>query len=144
MRYTPGKDVATSNDRADEERNGMKKYVDVVIIGSGPAGSTAAIYTARARLSTVILQGYQTGGQLMLSTEVDNFPGFDTGILGPELMECLAAQAQRFGAELVPEDAVAVDFQQSPVSRENRYGRVYSPRGDRCHRSQCQMARPAQ
>jgi thioredoxin reductase (NADPH) len=92
----------------------MKKHSDVVILGSGPAGYTAAIYTARARLSTTILQGYQTGGQLMLSTEVENFPGFDTGILGPELMERLAAQAQRFGAELVPEDAMAVDFHQSP------------------------------
>lgn len=92
----------------------MDRHFDVVILGSGPAGYTAAIYTARARLSTVVLQGYQTGGQLMLSTEVENFPGFDTGILGPELMERLAAQSQRFGAELVPEDALAVDFGHTP------------------------------
>lgn len=94
----------------------MQKQVDVVIIGSGPAGYSAAIYTARAGLSTVVLQGYQTGGQLMLSTEIDNFPGFDTGILGPELMERLEAQARRFGAELVPEDALAVDFGQAPFT----------------------------
>lgn len=96
----------------------MHKHADVVIIGSGPAGYTAAIYTARARLSTVVLQGYQTGGQLMLSTEIDNFPGFDAGILGPELMERLAIQAQRFGAELVPEDALAVDFGHAPFTVE--------------------------
>ena len=101
----------------------MKKHVDIVIIGSGPAGYTAALYTARARLSTVVLQGYQTGGQLMLSTEVENFPGFAAGILGPELMERLATQAQRFGAELVPEDALAVDFGHVPLIVEYLYAR---------------------
>ncbi|GHO63160.1 thioredoxin-disulfide reductase [Ktedonobacter sp. SOSP1-52] len=88
----------------------MKKQYDVVILGSGPAGYMAATYVARARLSVAVFQGYQAGGQLMLSTEIENFPGFDTGILGPELMERLEAQAERFGAELIPQDAIAVDF----------------------------------
>lgn len=87
---------------------------DVIIVGGGPAGLTAAIYTTRAALSTLVIGGYKWGGQLMLTTEVDNYPGFPEGILGPELMEKMKAQAERFGAEIILEDADSVDFKGSP------------------------------
>ncbi|GCF09181.1 thioredoxin-disulfide reductase [Dictyobacter arantiisoli] len=94
----------------------MAKIYGVTIIGSGPAGYTAAIYAARSNLSVLVLQGYQSGGQLMLTSEVENFPGFETGILGPEMMEKFESQARRFGAELVPEDAIAIDFSKRPFT----------------------------
>ncbi|MDX1814065.1 MAG: thioredoxin-disulfide reductase [Candidatus Bathyarchaeia archaeon] len=87
---------------------------DVVIVGSGPAGLTAAIYTSRAGLKTLVAAGMLWGGNLMLTTEVENFPGFENGILGPKLMEQMRKQAERFGAELVFENSTSLDLKSTP------------------------------
>src|SRR5712691_4087592 len=92
----------------------MAKLYDVIIIGSGPAGYTAAIYAARANLSMLMFQGYQVGGQLMLTSDVENYPGFEDGILGPPMMEKFEAQARRFGTEMLPEDVSDIDFSKRP------------------------------
>ena len=87
---------------------------NVIIIGSGPAGYTAGIYAARANLSPVMFTGVQAGGQLMLTTLVENYPGFVDGLDGPPLMESFRKQAERFGTEMIAEDVTAVDFTRRP------------------------------
>src|ERR671925_23955 len=93
---------------------GMTEIRDVAILGSGPAGYTAALYAARANLRPLLLKGLEAGGQLMLTTEVENYPGFPDAIMGPDLMERMEKQAARFEADLLHQAATRVDLTSPP------------------------------
>ena len=110
----------------------MSDIKNVVIVGSGPAGHTAAIYSARANLSPFMFEGYMmggsAGGQLTTTTDVENYPGFPEGVEGPELMQLFRKQSERFGTEMVQEDVTSADFSQRPfvLKSENREVRAHS------------------
>ena len=91
--------------------NGVR---DLIIIGGGPAGYTAALYAARANLEPLVIEGFQWGGQLMITSDVENYPGYAEGVLGPEMMKDFRRQAERFGAEFVSDDVTRVDFAEQP------------------------------
>jgi thioredoxin reductase (NADPH) len=96
------------------KEQGVAEERDLIIIGGGPAGLTAAIYAARASVAPLIVEGYAAGGQLMITTDVENYPGFPQGVQGPELMQMFRDQAERFGAEIQSIDVTKVDFSSSP------------------------------
>jgi len=100
--------------RSDSKKPETRKKFDVIIIGAGPAGYTASIYTSRAKRETLIISGILPGGQLMLTTEVENFPGFAKGIMGPELMTTMREQAERMGTTIIDDEVVNVDFRHKP------------------------------
>jgi thioredoxin reductase (NADPH) len=93
----------------------MDEIRNLIVIGGGPAGYTAALYAARADLNPLVIEGFAFGGQLMITSDVENYPGFKDGILGPELMQEFRAQAERFGAEFLTDDVTRVDFSERPL-----------------------------
>jgi thioredoxin reductase (NADPH) len=108
---------------SDIEKN--QNHFKIIIIGSGPAGFTAALYNARANLNPVIFEGMQPGGQLTITTEVENYPGFEKGIMGPELMDVMRNQAHRFGAKSIYTEITEVDFSKRPFVLKS-YDEVYT------------------
>jgi thioredoxin reductase (NADPH) len=101
-----------------EEQVNEKEARELIIIGGGPAGYTAALYAARANLTPLVIEGFAAGGQLMITSDVENYPGYPEGVLGPEMMQDFRVQAERFGAEFLRDDVTRVDFSERPFRVE--------------------------
>src|SRR3954454_9284492 len=96
------------------ERRGMSEVRELIIIGGGPAGYTAALCAARANLEPLVIEGFQWGGQLMITSDVENYPGYPDGVMGPAMMAEFRRQAERVGTEFVPDAVTSVDFSERP------------------------------
>lgn len=107
-------DAVLGIERKEQKMSSSDSLWDVIIVGSGPAGYTAAIYASRANLKTLLIAGVETGGQLMTTTDVENYPGFPQGIQGPEMMELFKKQAERFGTQIIPGDATEIRLKERP------------------------------
>src|SRR5215210_7558428 len=99
------------------DQQGSDQVEDIIIVGGGPAGYTAALYAARAELKPLVIEGFQWGGQLQNTTDVENYPGYPEGIMGPEMMQGFRAQAERFGARLVTDDVDRVELSNGGIHR---------------------------
>ncbi len=120
----------------------MSDVRDVIIIGGGPAGYTAALYTARANLRPLVIEGFNWGGQLMITSDVENYPGYADGVMGPTMMADFRRQAERFGAEFVTDDVTRVDFSERPFRVLRRERAASCGLGHRRDRRKRTTARP--
>ena len=112
-----GDEFMTTTENNDKNPVNLKeKLHELIIIGSGPAGLTSAIYSARARLAPLMIEGEEAGGQLMITTEVENYPGFEHGVTGPKLIELMRKQAERFGTQFLTRNVTKVDFTKRPFT----------------------------